>query len=374
MRSMQYMVGLVAFTLFLGVVWGADAENPREALMPGGASAVVEVHHLHKEKSAACAACHPKAASSRWASDRLVPAMESCIPCHPDAENVSFTTPFGEKCTTCHGPRKKGERPVRGYYPRPNIRFSHLAHAKKQIPCGTCHPLSASRQKTDTFRDMPEMRQCYECHQKSKEASAECRVCHILHKDGRLVTRWNGVSMIPPTWLKGPTHGPEWAGSHAHSAAADSRFCGSCHRESFCRDCHSGRRRPRKIHPGDWLTTHGINTRLDTPRCRGCHRKQSFCITCHRRSGVAPDSPAGSRSIGGIGRYHNQMDTRTLMRRARSAVTSCVSCHSEGKCITCHTRQNPHPPNFRRQCRALANRNRRVCAKCHRDAPWTRCR
>jgi hypothetical protein len=354
------------------LVLGGEVETPSSVLLPAGRPSVFKTHELCGASKQECATCHRSAAKSRWASERLIPNMEVCGPCHESAREVTIAAPATKDCRSCHGDLKDGGRPIRGDYPRPNIRFSHAAH-NPHMKCGKCHPRAAARSPSGSRPDIPSMRECYDCHKK-RGGGADCRTCHIANKDGRMVTEFKGRILLPPTWLKGPTHGTEWIGRHAQTAGADSDFCGSCHRESFCRDCHTGRLRPRNVHPGDWLTAHGVSTRLDNPRCRGCHRKQSFCLTCHRRSGVAPDSPAEAGAEGGSGRYHRDMENSELMRRAKHDITSCVSCHSESSCITCHATVKPHPANFDRKCKALAARNRRACAKCHSDEAWKRCK
>ncbi len=351
-----------AVVLSVGIVWGDELKRIGSALLPESSPVVYGAHERCPAQRKGCVTCHPKAVTSRWASERLIPPMETCAGCHQSARNVTIATPVSTDCRSCHTKVGKGERPIRGNYPRPNIRFSHAAH-RADVPCGTCH----------SQENLPTMRQCYDCHRRGK-GSTECRACHLVQPDGRMVTDFGGRRLTPPSWLKGPTHGVEWVGRHASQAGADSAFCGGCHRESFCRDCHSGRLRPRNVHPGDWITSHGVSTRLDNPRCRGCHRKQSFCLTCHRRSGVAPDSPSKSKPFGVSGRYHRGMENRQLMRRAKYDITSCVACHSESSCISCHRSQNPHPPNFSRKCKPLAIRNQRACAKCHRGDALKRCK
>ncbi len=373
MRRIVIVFAAVAMVWSLGLVWAGAPETPSKILLPKRQPSVFNAHSLCDAASKSdCAVCHPKAASSRWASERLVPNMERCADCHQAAKDVMIGTPVTADCRKCHSKLKNGERPIRGDYPRPNIRFSHAAH-RGEVGCEVCHTRAASRLPDSSLQDMPTMRRCYDCHKQSKRAT-DCRTCHLVQQDGRVVTDYNGLKLMPPVWLKGPTHGIEWVSSHARKAGADSSFCGSCHRESFCRDCHTGKRRPRNAHPGDWLTSHGVSTRLDNPRCRGCHRKQSFCISCHRRAGVAPDSPPKSRTTGGHGRYHKTMENSQLMRRAKHDITSCVSCHSESSCISCHQTRNPHPAGFSRKCKPLATRNRRACAKCHPGEVWKRCK
>jgi hypothetical protein len=350
--------------------WGFSQENDgiSPVLLPPPKPAVRDAHAKCPAAKRDCLICHPAAASSRWASDRLVPAMEQCAECHEAARDATAISPFTDDCRTCHRSVKAKKRPARGDYPRPNIRFSHKAH-QKELGCQTCHPRAAASQPTGAGVDVVGMKKCLTCHQ-----GTQCRSCHLVHKDGKMVTELGGEKLLPPTWLKGPTHGVGWTGTHATVAGSDSAFCGACHRESFCQSCHTGKRRPRDIHPGDWLTSHGVSTRIDNPRCKGCHRKQTFCLTCHRRSGVAPDSPPRSRPEVGRAAYHRDMETLDLMRRAKRDVTSCVSCHNESSCVQCHVRINPHPRNFQRKCKGLAARNRRSCAKCHRNDPTRFCR
>jgi hypothetical protein len=252
------------------------------------------------------------------------------------------------------------------------VRFPHQRHAARDIECGVCHLKAAAGARSGPTRDVPTMKLCYECHRRDAAASTACRTCHIVQRDGRLATRYGDTVLTPPRWLVGPTHGADWVQRHAPVAGADTELCAACHREKMCQDCHSGRLRPRDVHPGDWIATHGINTRLDSPRCRGCHRAQSFCITCHRRSGVAPDAPARARPPGS-GNYHRGMSTEQICRRARHDIVACASCHSESSCIRCHAAINPHPAGFQHRCQNLARRNQRACVKCHNNDVWKRC-
>ncbi len=260
---------------------------------------------------------------------------------------------------------------IRGDYPRPSIRFSHKAH--KLAACATCHRAAGSQQARKGGRDVVGMKTCYACHAKKGKRLTECRTCHLVHQDGRMVTGFGDAMLTPPSWLKGPNHGAEWIGTHAPMAGADSQFCASCHRETECQDCHTGRLRVKNVHPGDWIAAHGVSTRMDNPRCTGCHRSQSFCITCHRRSGVAPDSPTGVRPPG-TGSFHKGKDPAKICRRARRDIAACVACHSESSCIRCHGTINPHPPGFSRRCKPLARKNQKACVKCHdSNSIWLRC-
>jgi hypothetical protein len=53
---------------------------------------------------------------------------------------------------------------------------------------------------------------------------------------------------------------------------------------------------------------------------------------------------------------------------ARQSLETCVSCHTERDCLTCHSalggrRFNPHGPDF--DAERLRKRNIEVCAVCH---------
>jgi hypothetical protein len=347
---------------------GTESRSVSPALLPPPRPSVIGVHDRHKPGAPACAACHAGALSSRWASDRLAPAMEACAPCHEEAKGVTPLSPVTAACRRCHGPVPAGARIVPGTYPRPNVRFPHRSHAA--FGCATCHPAAAAGRAAAPGRDTAGMRACYACHLERK-APVACRTCHLVEADGVMVTRIEGAILTPPSWLKGPTHGSTWAQSHASVAGSDSGFCAACHRDKFCADCHLGRVRPRDAHPGDWIRSHAASSRLDSPTCRGCHRSQSFCLDCHRRQGVAPDSPERRRPAG---RYHGDEPPEIICRRARTDIVSCASCHSEGSCISCHAAVDPHPPGWERRCAHLARSNSRACAKCHEDEAWRRCR
>jgi hypothetical protein len=363
------LIAIAAAAVALGATNGSKwTVSP--ALLPESAPSIRDAHAAHPPGKPACAACHPKAASSGWASDRLAPTMDACAACHPEAAGATATSRVTDACRRCHTEFGADGAPLPGDVPRPNIRFSHRAHVK--MGCAACHPAAAAGRRAAEGPDVVGMRTCYACHAETDRTLAECRTCHLVHPDGRMITQFGDELLTPPGWLKGETHGADWRGNHAVLAGADSGYCAECHQESFCRGCHAGRIRPRDVHPGDWLSAHGVSTRMDNPRCRTCHRSQSFCIGCHRRAGVAPDSPPNARAQGAEP-YHRGVSPEQICRRARYDIEACVSCHSESSCVTCHATINPHPAGFSHRCKPLARRNQRACVKCHSDSVWLRC-
>lgn len=358
-----------AALLALGAA-GVEPPGVSPALLPRAAPVLRSAHEAHPPGSPGCAACHPKAAASAWASQRLAPDMADCAPCHPEVVGATALSAVTDACRRCHVAFAADGAPLPSRAPRPNVRFSHRAHASR--PCAGCHPAAAAGERSTRGPDVAGMRTCYACHEARGGRLAACRTCHIARPDGRMVTGIGAEILTPPDWLAGPSHGASWPGSHAAAAGARSELCASCHEERFCMRCHGGALRPRDVHPGEWIRAHGASTRLDNPHCRSCHRSQTFCLGCHRRAGVAIDSPERARPEG-TGSPHKGAPPAQICRRARSDIQSCVSCHSESSCVTCHATINPHPPGFARRCGPLARRNERACSKCHADGVWRRC-
>lgn len=368
-------VTILVVAVLVGAGLGSHATGGGGLLSPllrAARPGVVDVHGEKGHAKLACGKCHPGAKTSAWASDDLIPRMPLCGECHPVAAQATVFTAPTEECGACHIGVDEGARPGRGDYPRPDLRFSHRAH--DGIGCAACHPGSAAGEPTGPGRDAVGMRKCYDCHRRKGMGLAECRTCHLVLEDGRMDTKIRGQILTPPSWLAGMSHGADWVQSHAPVAGARSEMCAACHRETDCQDCHAGRLRRKNVHPGDWMSAHGVSTRMDNPRCMGCHRTQSFCITCHRRAGVAPDSPSAARPPG-AGAFHGSAGPEKICRRAKRDITACVSCHSESSCIRCHATINPHPPGFSRRCKPLALKNQSACVKCHgNDSIWRRCR
>jgi hypothetical protein len=201
--------------------------------------------------------------------------------------------------------------------------------------------------------------------------------------------------LVPRSDTLEDRHGPGFANDHRRAAQRPDRTCGACHRESYCSDCHNGVVKPMDFHTGNYLQVHAIEARRGTPECSSCHRAATFCLACHERSGVgtraanvfgiqpavagaAPVSagafhPSGwAGPIGGVNQHAGA---------ARKSLTSCASCHRDNDCIACHSaetmsiRATPHPRNWRGSaaCRALDQRNRRMCLRCHVSAAQLGC-
>lgn len=92
------------------------------------------------------------------------------------------------------------------------------------------------------------------------------------------------------------SHSPSFVKNHRHYAAADDRLCATCHKSSFCNECHTnkvelqpsmknGNRPDRDMpHRGNYMTLHKIEGKLDPASCYRCHGRANneSCTACHR--------------------------------------------------------------------------------------------
>lgn len=352
-------------------------------------------HPAHREL--ACTRCHASAAGSERAADRLIPAEASCLPCH--AEAIDRASPTTDECGTCHvgfestgGDAGPAPEIRASLLPPPRLRFSHRAHVAAGQTCESCHA-GVRDVRVATRAELPTMRDCFRCHAPAglgegvAERPLACEGCHVALPSGQLRTHWPEGWMNPPRWMAGMRHDHEWLARHRWVAADQGPLCAECHTERDCVDCHDGRVRPRRVHPGDFLTTHPAMARRDMAtgeggRCASCHTISQFCAECHGRLGIAPIAAPDVRSAE---RWHPPAAVWTRgpslhAREATRSMQSCASCHAEDDCVQCHGARgigagfSPHPPGFASTCRAALETNARACVTCHGDLEDLRAR
>ncbi len=92
------------------------------------------------------------------------------------------------------------------------------------------------------------------------------------------------------------SHTQAFVKSHRFYAASDDRLCATCHKSSFCNDCHTnkvemkpstrfGNRPDREFqHRGNFMTMHKIEGKLDPGSCYRCHGRANNerCVACHK--------------------------------------------------------------------------------------------
>lgn len=112
----------------------------------------------------------------------------------------------------------------------------------------------------------------------------DCTECHEDNQKGTLKS------------FDAFSHSPTFVKNHRFYASSDERLCSTCHKSSFCNDCHTnqvemkpsikfGNRPDRAMpHRGNFMTLHKIEGKLDPASCYRCHGRANNerCITCHR--------------------------------------------------------------------------------------------
>ncbi|MDB4980277.1 MAG: cytochrome c family protein [Myxococcales bacterium] len=394
-------------------VLAAPLELPPSALIfPAQVIPLRFDHARHLKLSVKCETCHVSASTSTSAADNLIPAEAACRQCHEIDRARPTLVPAGgpaARCDACHvgdtaGWMPRGatfSTPPRVELARPNLKFNHRLHVSRGVGCELCHGNVATKAFA-TRDDLPKMALCLGCHD-GKQATSRCAACHLTEPDGRLKTSLASAAtaalgpaglgkLVPSGVLRGlDAHGPMFARDHAQVGRQGETdgYCLSCHKRSECVDCHGGVVRPFDIHPSDYVSLHGVDARRNTPDCSSCHRAQSFCVGCHQRTGVAADPEGGGRGQQprnpfGTGTQLKQFHppgwvgeggaTSGHAQQARRNIRACASCHREESCLGCHSTDptrgmnvSPHGPAFggTARCRALSQKNRRACLKCH---------
>ncbi len=91
------------------------------------------------------------------------------------------------------------------------------------------------------------------------------------------------------------SHFATFVKNHRFYSASDDRLCSTCHKSSFCNDCHTnkvqmkpstkyGYRPDREMpHRGNFITLHKIEGKLDPASCYRCHGRANNerCVACH---------------------------------------------------------------------------------------------
>lgn len=319
-----------------------------------------------------CTSCHRPRGLRPIPADHVDYADETCTTCHvvvPRPQSVAAREgPDAPVCALCHpvGADHRLALPALAAPPESGLVFSHAEHdAAAPASCETCHSLA----QADAQRP-PSMQLCMSCHQ---DAMTRCARCHLADARGRLVTDLpDGRRLVPTAWWGATAHLADWDTTHDVAAWTDGEMCRNCHEQPFCEGCHLGLSTEGRFHGAGWLTLHGPAGRSSDLTCDTCHDRQGTCLACHRRAGVAADSPTDAVPAG-AGRYHPADWTFADSghpREARRDLGTCISCHSEGHCFTCHRGINPHGESFfQGSCNMLRRANRGLCLECHATVP-----
>ncbi len=365
----------------------------------------------------ACRDCHSVPGGPPMAVRRATP--EGCLECHGPGVRQHLAAP-DSLCGTCHLPLVRAASlkaadiaafPAPPSHQRPGFvgREGHgaLAKATKDsvaVSCTICHArdfcmtchvdapeqpaiqalaadpraqailvtLTAPASHRDAAflsrhgaRLREDARACATCH--TRESCLAChapsqRVSPRLH--ARAPDRGPGAQPVrrPPE-----SHRENFSTRHGTLAATSPASCAGCHVRTECLECHrpSAAAGP-SYHPAAFLARHPAAAYARETSCSDCHNVGGFCATCHASAGLVGTGPLRSG-------YHDA--SRYFVaghgRAARQSLESCIGCHVERDCLTCHSavggrRFNPHGPGF--DANRMRRKNPEMCTACHGTA------
>lgn len=397
----------------------APPDIPRTNLRFSHARHARELAVAHADSTARCQACHAEAGADRMAVKLAVAA--NCISCHQlEGQHLDVVEP---ECATCHMPLteavrltaedisdfpRPGSHQVEEFAERGHARLARAGPGSVASSCATCHaqnfcaechvnapevaairalaldpriatrtePLAApaSHRAANFARTHGNLagddaRRCVTCH-----TQESCLVCHVgtpRVADGLLASGPERSPGARTERRRPESHGADFSATHAAAAAAAPAACAACHARSQCLDCHVPD--PADGSPGyhraGFISTHPVQAYQRTAACSDCHNPGQFCSTCHLNSGLASvDVPLDAG-------YH---DSKRFFsaghgQAARQSLESCVSCHTETDCMSCHATStrggrnfSPHGPGF--DAARQRQRNPQMCTACHGGA------
>jgi len=189
-------------------------------------------HLNHVSQNLECSTCHSGIESSETVFDKHLPAMNTCISCHNEIEQVDY-------CYTCHGAHKD----LQPSNHRLDWTKIHGMASQTDDDCKMCH--------SDN--------QCLDCHQKDN--------------------------------LDRKVHRLNFRNNHGILARGNKENCYTCHEElSFCVDCHRQEMvMPRTHASAGWSNTstggrHARAAQQDLDSCISCHNEnisEPICMQCH---------------------------------------------------------------------------------------------
>ncbi len=257
-------------------------------------------HKAHLARRTPCARCHGDFSAVEEASANHLPTMRTCQGCH-DGKAAS------DRCTTCHlaeaGDRIQSRFPGVGEL----VPSGSIRGAAHDLEFRTTHKYAA--QNDANF--------CATCHKKDY-----CADCH------------NGV--VKPMDF----HAGDYVRMHAIEARRNSPDCSSCHRlQTFCQGCHSRMgvaddekggqfRGTGAYHPEGWNLQglagrgpnhHSFEAQRNIKQCASCHR-ETFCTQCHSAEIGTPRANPHPRD------WRGSRKCRALVKRSRRM---CLRCHIE---------------------------------------------
>ena len=374
------------------------------------------------DTAGSCGDCHAERGAG-WLQVRA-PSAPQCVACHTGGAGSHLSLP-DTACSTCHVPLARAptlttDRIAR--FPAPpshrvpgfSAAAGHGAAAKHgagggaiALSCAMCHarefcaachvnapetPAIQALERDKRSLALPHVLKAPASHAaagfershgtSAARNSASCQTCHtrescvVCHQAAApasvraMFAAGPGRASGAQTTRHAPaSHVPGWSTHHAAVASASLRSCTSCHARSDCLTCHKPDPGARgSYHPSAFLTRHPADAYSRSTSCTDCHNTGQFCQSCHQQSGLT-----ARRTLLGFSGYHDGSRQFGLGhgQAARQSLESCVSCHVERDCLTCHSvikgrSFNPHGPGF--NAAQMLKKNPQLCTACHGSA------
>jgi Doubled CXXCH motif (Paired_CXXCH_1) len=360
-----------------------------------------------------CESCH----SERDRMRVRLAVVQSCLDCHR-IQTAHLSAP-DSSCSTCHVPLARASRltphdvaefPVPDSHKQRGFAFS--GHAKQagtsngtikvSAACATCHardfciqchvnapevPLiqalaldsrsTAIEAELEAPADHRNPEFLFRHGEPARTSPATCATCHT--QESCLACHFGKPAAVQVLPVAGPgrgkgastererpaSHGRDFSEIHGPVANARPQSCEGCHVRPQCLDCH----RPNPAdptpgyHPAGFLSRHPAAAYTRETSCSDCHNAGQFCADCHVKAGLAAQGPLDAG-------YHDAKQFFLLNhgQAARQNLESCVTCHAERDCLSCHSAQggrrfNPHGPGFDPE--TLRRKNSQACTVCH---------
>ncbi len=258
-------------------------------------------HKYHiEEEGVECTDCHQTVDESTTGTNDLLPKMSTCFDCHEDAQ---------DDCSMCHE-NSKEKRIVLPRIEKYSPKFNHKRHIIEGVSCLKCHEGINEKESVSGNIHLPVMVDCMNCHE-TPATIAGCYKCHATNET-----------------LTPDNHAQAWISQHGMESETGDQTCNSCHKKSYCIDCHNGANLFNQAHAPEFISTHSISFSMRESNCENCHQGLDYCRECHTQVNYV--IPANHSLPSWSGELHAQ--------EGRADFDNCMVCHTQGEatCASCH--------------------------------------
>jgi hypothetical protein len=255
-----------------------------------------------------------------------------------------------------------GSEPLGSQMDKPDIMFSHKAHAEIGAACIDCHAAAgASMASSDLLGATHES--CSSCH--GEEVEQRCEFCHTDPADIKPVVGTDH-DLIFSHAQHAELESVECQTCHTNAAEAvdlsgsllpSMESCSTCHNDSkatnTCESCHTNfvTLIPADHERSDFRRAHRDFTRLGELQvsCQTCHT-ETFCQDCHFGPGLKQFGDDGLMSEPAHRRVIQDSPDQTILQNvhdlnyrfthgidAKARQSECMTCHEpQSFCAECH--------------------------------------